>query len=103
MSDNLKKTIDRILYAVLVAALLIFIMGMIFAVRSMTTITLWFMMFTAAGLSGMQVYEYLWRNKDETKEKPLLIEMIATVAVTLLIISLTIFFLNDIILSLPPK
>jgi len=101
MSDNLKSLIDKVLYAVAVVLLLIFIMGLVFSVSNMPQIALWFMIFVGAAVAGLATYEYLWRNKDKTKDKMLLMQMIATVLVTLLIIMFACFVLNGKWINLP--
>jgi len=101
MSDSIKTFIDRILYAVVATAVVIFAFGMIFAVRWMTTTGLYFTMIFASGISAMTVYEYLWRNTEPEKNKRLLVEMIVAVVLTLAVISLSIFFFNGKILTLP--
>ena len=103
MSDSVKGTIDKILYAAAVTLVVVFVMGMIFDVSAMARGSLWVLMFVGAGLSGMVTYEYLWRNTVKAKETMLLVQMIATVAITLLVIAFAIFALNGKLINLPAK
>jgi hypothetical protein len=101
MNDRMKQMVDRIMFAADIAAIIMFAFGMIFSVGALARIGLWMIMLVTAGIAGMQTYEFLCRSNDDSREKLLLIQMIAAVLVALLFISLSIFFLNGKIITLP--
>ena len=104
MSENAKKIIDNILYAVLIIGVLLFAIGLIRDILVMCKFGIWLMLLGCPVYAAVQVWEYLSIfNDSEKKNKILLIKMIVSVVVALAVISLSIFILSGKIITLPTK
>lgn len=94
----MRKNIENILMAVVVATVIIAALGFILTIKAMTTVALVILTLTVGCFAGLQVADFLSKETvretaDKQVNKKLLIYMIVAVVLFLALLTVTIFHL----------
>ena len=94
----MRKNIENVLMAVVVATVIIAALGFILTIKAMTTVALIILTLTVGCFAGLQVADFLSKETvretaDKQVNKKLLIYMIVAVVLFLALLTVTIFHL----------
>ena len=94
----MRKNIENVLMAVVVATVIIAALGFILTIKAMTTVALVILTLTVGCFAGLQVADFLSKETvretaDKQVNKKLLIYMIVAVVLFLALLTVTIFHL----------
>ncbi|MBR2372229.1 MAG: hypothetical protein IKA90_05110 [Clostridia bacterium] len=94
----MRKNIENVLMAVVVATVIIAALGYILTIKAMTTVALVILTLTVGCFAGLQVADFLSKETvretaDKQVNKKLLIYMIVAVVLFLALLTVTIFHL----------
>lgn len=89
----MRKLIERAIIALLAATIVIAVIGFVFSIKPMSTISIIGLMFISVVYSGLQIDDHLKPDNSPKANKQTFINMVITVALTLAILSISIFTL----------
>ena len=91
----MRKNVENILMAVVVAAVIVSALGLILAIKAMASVAMWILTLAVGCFAGLQVADFLGKetvgeNADKQRNKKLLIYMAVAVGLFLVLLALTI-------------
>ena len=94
----MRKNVENVLMAVVVAAVIVSALGLILAIKAMASVAMWILTLTVGCFAGLQVADFLGKetvgeNADKQRNKKLLIYMIVAVVLFLALVAVTVFHL----------
>ena len=94
----MRKNVENILMAVVVASVIVAALGFILTVKAMTSVALVVLTLTVGCFAGLQVYDFLGKQTvvegaDKERNKKLLVYVIVSVLLFLALLAVTIFHL----------
>ena len=91
----MRKNVENILMAVVVASVIVSALGLILSVKAMASVAMWILTLAVGCFAGLQVADFLAKdtvgeNADKQRNKKLLIYMLVAVGLFLALLAITI-------------